>query len=185
MIEINSYILKPNHGKKTFKTYEDFINIKDSIGLLNLSGKVDSFYLDGAIEIKYYDEIYLDINNWDLVDQLWSYILNIIEEYLESGCGEMNFPDSPNVIAMEKLYGNNLKFSIITDKKRTTVLNENIFLNILLEKADEFFKAISVLMHYGNESLCGQERIQNIKKILQYQNKKNESKSDRSDNKDK
>ena len=59
MIEINTYILKPGHGRKAYKNYGDFVNIKDSEGLVYLNGKVDSFYLEGAIEISCYDEIYL------------------------------------------------------------------------------------------------------------------------------
>ena len=77
-MEINSYILKPGHEVVPLKTYDDFINVKDSEKLLEIEDNLDDFYLDGAIEIKYKEQLLLDLDDWDLIDQLWSYILNLI-----------------------------------------------------------------------------------------------------------
>ena len=38
-----------------------------------------------------------------MIDQLWSYILNIIEEYNINGESEVYFPDSPNKIKIKRM----------------------------------------------------------------------------------
>ena len=165
-MEINSYILKPGHGTVPLKTYDDFINVNDSDGLLEIEDFLDDFYLDGGIEIKYEEQIFLDINNWDLIDQLWSYILNLIEKYIENDKSRVYFPDSPNEICMEKVNRNGMMLAITTDKKRKIIQNERKMIELLLREAKFFFNNISILRDYKQESLEEVERIEVIEKKL-------------------
>ena len=165
-MEINSYILKPGHEGVPLKTYDDFINVNDSSSLLEIEKDLDDFYLDGAIEIKYKDQIFLDINNWDLIDQLWSYILNLIEEYMQTGKSKVYFPDSPNEIKFERVIKNNMMLSITTDKKRKIVQNEEEMIRVLLRYSKKFFNDISILRDYKKDSLEEIERIEAIEENL-------------------
>ena len=117
-MEINSYILKPGHEVVPLKTYEDFINVNNSENLLEIEKDLDDFYLYGAIEIKYKEQLLLDLDDCDLIDQLWSYILNLIEEYSKNGESEIYFLNYPTKIRMEKMYDNYLMFSTVTDKEK-------------------------------------------------------------------
>lgn len=161
-MEINSYILKPGHEMIPFKTYADFVNVNDIGKLLEVEKDLDNFYLDGAIEIKTNDQTLLELNDWDLVDQLWSYILNIIEEYNINGESEVYFPDSPNKIKIKRMYNDYLMFSIVTDKERKIIINKNEIFGILLKKAKDFFNSISVLKDYKDGSLKEIERAEKI-----------------------
>ena len=163
-MEINSYILKPGRETIPFKTYNDFINVNNSKKLLEIEKELDDFYLDGAIEIKHETQIILDINNWDLIDQLWSYILNLIEEYLQNGKSRVYFPDSPNEIKLEKLNGNSMKLSITTDKERRIIQNEVEMIRTLLKESKNFFCNLSILKDYKSDSLMEIERVEIIEK---------------------
>lgn len=57
-----------------------FINFNDK-KCLGLIGDFD--YIEGAITIKYYENNILSFKQWDIVDQLWSYFINAIEELVE------------------------------------------------------------------------------------------------------
>ena len=164
-MQINSYILKPGHEVVPLKTYEDFINVNNSKKLLEIEKDLDDFYLDGAIEIKYKEQVLLDLDDWDLIDQLWSYILNLIVEYSKNGKSEIYFPDCPAKIRMKKMYDNYLMFSTVTDvpgKEKKILIDEKEILEILLNKANDFFSAISILKDYKDYSL---REIKRIKKI--------------------
>ena len=167
-MKINSYILKPGHETVALKTYDDFINVKDSKKILEIEKDLDDFYLDGVIEIKNEKQIFLEINDWDLVDQLWSYILNLIEEYNESGESEIYFPDCPNKIKIKKMYDGYLMLSITTDQERRELMNQNEILGILLNEANVFFNSISILEDYKDYSLREIERVKKIKSDIKH-----------------
>ncbi|WP_269774509.1 hypothetical protein [Bacillus siamensis] len=56
-----------------------------------MKSQLDTNYLSGAIILKYSEQELLDATMWDLVDQLWAYFLNLIEETIETGESETFF----------------------------------------------------------------------------------------------
>lgn len=68
----------------------------------------DVCYLEGAIVIKYYTQEIMGLKQYDLINHLWSYFIDVIDELIE-GKRETSFwfPDQPlNVILRnEKIIG--------------------------------------------------------------------------------
>lgn len=83
MFQVDSYLMKP-HCKITdlsdvVKNPQNyFIEITDSSRLKEIYKDLDFQYLNGAICLRYYGESMLDMRYWDLVDQLWAYLMNLI-----------------------------------------------------------------------------------------------------------
>ncbi len=72
------------------KIGDEFVPVKQFSGALP-----DDYYLDGAIYCRINDRDVLTLHHWDLVDQLWAYI---IEGMLMIARGEdydVYFPDQP------------------------------------------------------------------------------------------
>lgn len=100
MFYIQSLILRPNKKINDLSILKNniddyFVPLSDIEGLKNIKSQLDSYYLSGAIILKYGEQDLLDVTMWDLVDQLWAYFLNLIEEVIETGESETYFPDQP------------------------------------------------------------------------------------------
>lgn len=84
MFEIQSYI----------KVNDEFIAIEDIKGN-SVYKKMDKRSIEGAITIKYYTQIILDLTYWDYIEELWLYIIAMLEEYKINEYAKMLFPDQP------------------------------------------------------------------------------------------
>ena len=103
-MKVKTYLKK----NKTIKSLEKieldykqyFIPCADDNALNYIS---DYHYIEGAIIIDYNDEIILGFQQWDLVDQLWTYIIEAIELIIydkdEAG---FFFPDQPIKVQIKK-----------------------------------------------------------------------------------
>lgn len=61
----------------------------------------DPDYVYGALEIVYGLDTILNKEEWDLVDQLWIYLINAIEQAMSSSGAEFMFPDQPIQISID------------------------------------------------------------------------------------
>lgn len=61
----------------------------------------DTFYVEGAIELTINGVEFLTKNHWDLIDQFWSYIVNVLEELEHQNECSTYFPDQPIKLALE------------------------------------------------------------------------------------
>lgn len=72
--------------------FQDYlVQINNTHAMLNLENSLDFDYLNGAITLKYFEQTLLDATLWDLVDQLWAYILNVLDDMLNTGYGKRTF----------------------------------------------------------------------------------------------
>ena len=141
MFKIISYVLRPNCIISDLNDVVNnqgnyFIAITDSIELKKMHMNINFQYLEGAICIKYAGKIIMDVRYWDLVDQLWSYLLNLIETVLEKGEASSYFPDQPVHINFRILSEELLAFSI---GDTPYILPKLDFLTALIEGAEQFF----------------------------------------------
>ncbi|WP_406589651.1 hypothetical protein [Bacillus atrophaeus] len=100
MFNIQSLILRPNKKIKDFsvlkKNIDDYFVPLNNIGeLKNMKSQLYPYYLSGAIILKYGEQDLLDVTMWDLVDQLWTYFLNLIEETIEKEEAKLIFQINP------------------------------------------------------------------------------------------
>ncbi|WP_163113869.1 hypothetical protein [Bacillus velezensis] len=149
MFYIQSLILNPNKKikdlsvlKKNVNDY--FVPLNNIEELKNLKSQLDPHYLSGAIILKYGEQDLLDVTMWDLVDQLWAYFLNLIEETIETGESETYFPDQPLLLKMKSISNDMLLFEI--DEKQKVLLPKLDFFETLLKNAKSFFETINFVL---------------------------------------
>ncbi|GAK78498.1 hypothetical protein BSMD_003950 [Bacillus subtilis Miyagi-4] len=82
-----------------------------------------------------------------MVDQLWAYFLNLIEEAIETGKSETYFPDQPLLLKMKSISNDMLLFEI--DQKQKVLLPKLDFFESLLKNAKSFFETMNFVLE-GN-----------------------------------
>ena len=114
--------------------------------------------LDGGLSIKQYNKEILGFQYWDDLPTLWSYILNVIEEYLENGIGKAYFPSQPIKIQLKLLQNKKIHF-LIGD--HALEFEQKMLLGIILNRAEFFF---NILVKELNLTKYNYE-IEQIKKL--------------------
>lgn len=148
MFEINSYIKIP--GKTVTNLQEAvnnpsqyFVDLNDRQMMADVAKQLDPEYLEGVIRICYNGQALLDYRHWDLIDQLWSYFINLLDEFLSDNHSEIYFPDQPIKIELRSL-SEDLLLLIVEDKgSRKTTLPKREFIKAILAGGKEFFHGIS------------------------------------------
>jgi len=171
MFKVDSYLMKPkckitdlSNVVRNHQNY--FIEITDTIGLKEIYKNLDFQYLNGAIFLRYYDENLLDMRYWDLVDQLWAYVINLIEEVLQKGAGSVYFPDQPVKIILRSTTKELLLFSIEGSTVTNYVLPKNDFLITLVQGAEQFLTCMTDTFSSDCDYTYELERIVGLKKEL-------------------
>ncbi len=143
-----SYINKPEVKISNLENINEewekyFIEVFEKNKISHLSNKLDLDYLEGAIYLKYEDQVILDFKLWDYVDQLWAYIINLVEDVLLNGKSEILFPDQPAKINFKKISDEYMIMVLETNARFTWTLPSKEFLNTLLNEGELFFKSIT------------------------------------------
>jgi len=146
--------------------FEYFIDISDLDKNQHLVKDLDLDYLDGAIYLSYLDEQIIGFREWDLIDQLWAYFLNMIDEYLIDGSSETYFPDQPIKLNMKFIDPEKILFTVeIGMELRKFFLPTKQFFGAVIASAKYFFKKISTF--YSNDLMYAHE----IEKITELERK--------------
>lgn len=145
MFYVNTLISRPDRkisGLSLLKSNPEdyFVQINNTREVLNLENSLNFDYLNGAITLEYYEQTLLDVTLWDLVDQLWAYILNVIESLLNTGEGETYFPDQPVKLRLKSISGDLVLYEIEATDHIKVAVPKNELITTLLEGADGFFK---------------------------------------------
>lgn len=136
MFEIKSYI--KNISPKSGYIYP-FIEVSEISEIKKIMKLIDMDYIEGAITIKYYSEYILDFSYWDYVDQLWSYFLDLIENFIMYKTSTINFPDQPIKISLKKNSSRNCIIKIISKiGTKSYVVPTLEFINAMLSSCEEF-----------------------------------------------
>lgn len=123
----------------------------------------DVCYLEGAIVIKYYTQEIMGLKQYDLINHLWSYFIDAIDELIE-GKRETSFwfPDQPLNVILRNEKNNRNGLLIIIGKKTYMVEKKEFFLEIL-SAADVFWE---LLAQCDVSVLERKNKIQEIRKKL-------------------
>ncbi|MDR2906076.1 MAG: hypothetical protein LBU73_08995 [Helicobacteraceae bacterium] len=164
MINIESYIIKDKKIKIADIDNIDkdlFVNVKD-YKLLNAKN-LDYDYLEGSIVVNYNGQEYLELKDWDLIEQLWGYFVIAIKDLKQKDTVAFQFPDCPFAISIEKKRHNRL-IVLFHDKRMNIDLAEFVF--GILNAAESFYENLKQLFVAReweiNEEI---ENIQNIKNL--------------------
>jgi hypothetical protein len=93
-------------------------------------------YIDGAIEWKVGSEEIISLEHWDLVDQLWAYIINGLDHLTHSKDFETTFPDQPLRLRFRRRSSYSIEVTV-GDTMRVVPADE--FFAALHEGARHFF----------------------------------------------
>ncbi|WP_289140975.1 hypothetical protein [uncultured Brevibacillus sp.] len=172
MFQVDSYLMKPQCNVTDLRDVVNnpqnyFVEITDSTGLKEIYKNLDFQYLNGAICLKYYGESMLDMRYWDLVDQLWAYIMNLIDDVLHKGEGSVYFPDQPVKIILRVTSKELLHFSLEGSEITGFVLPKNDFLLALVQGAEQFFTCMTSTFSSVCDYSYELERIDRLKQELQ------------------
>jgi hypothetical protein len=153
MFIIRSYIQYPKRLIKDFtKVTKDplyyFIDINNTEEILRIKNDLDLCYIYGVLHLSYNNQVIIDFTNYDLIDHLWAYFLNMIKEYLQTKKSETTFPDQPLPMSMEDISDDYMLFSINFIQWK---LPKYEFLNTLLANAKDFFEKMILLIEEKND----------------------------------
>lgn len=120
------------------KNRDSFIKVTSDTDSILIT---DRLYMEGAILIKVFDEEILGFDEWDLVDQLWVYFIDAMDELLAGEKEtEFLFPDQPIPVKFRIIEKGNWDTLLMTvGEKKCSVDKKEMFLE-LLSAADIFFR---------------------------------------------
>ncbi len=165
MFICNSFIKKPEVIIKDLnKNVENyFINVCETNELIKIKKDIDLDYLEGVVYLEYFDNIIMDFKYWDLVDQLWAYILDMIEAFLSNGIAETTFPDQPVLLSFKNISNEYILVSIDENIKKTWTLPKQELLTTLIFAAEDFFKQITKIFPSTAQYDLEFEKIKKLK----------------------
>lgn len=149
------------------KWEDHFIEIMQKDKIVQLSNKFDLNYLAGAIYLKYEDNVILDFKLWDYVDQLWAYILNLVEDFILKDSSETFFPDQPIKMMLKKMSKDYMIFVLESSTRCTWVVPRQEFLSTLLDSSEYFFNSITESLRLGDGHYSYElGKIKELKRML-------------------
>ena len=151
MIEVKSYI-----GSINIQSGKNFILVNDYNGTIK-----DPRHIDGAIELTVNGKSLIDQERWDLIDQLWIYIINGIESAIAGREYIAFFPDSPVKLSFKRSTSSPDKIEMTVGEQSITH-NSQELVNALLDGAEACLKEIGRIISNTN---FYQEEIKKIHQI--------------------
>ena len=147
---IQSFLLKPDISKKTKKIClpTSFVNIKNADYITQNKKNFDVRNLEGYIScIDESSRILLDSQEWDSISDLWSYLLNAMEETIISGSSDFYFPSQPLKFTFK--LDKNKKLIIQVGESKKWLLPQLTFFKALLDAAHDYFSTIGAIFSTG------------------------------------
>lgn len=153
MINISTYL----------KIKDNFININDYNGLLK-----DTFYIEGAIELSIYNIKVIDIEMWDYVDQLWSYLIEALVKINKNQEAKINFPDQPIEMKFQPI-NENVLIVINANESRKSFIKKDLFIRTMALHAQGFFNKLTTFKGIIlNDYAIDFKNIENLLKDNEY-----------------
>lgn len=157
MIVIDTYLRILAKGFTLEKADQEperfFINIVDENEIVEKivkkTGRLD-YYNRGSLVIQSDETIIMNYSTHDLISPLWWEYILAVKAYLDTGTGEVNFPDQPLSLFLEKGYADYL---VLTKKgahlkEKRYYVNEAEFLESFFIAARNFY---SIIPKYSTE----------------------------------
>jgi len=133
MIQVESY-LRNKDG--TFVPVEDATIVPD-----------DPIHIDGAMALRIVGVDIIDLDMWDLVDQLWAYIADMIGSLKETGTAQTHFPDQPIELKFQRDKGGRVVVTSTPSRgMRKAIIGEQELINSLRDAGLKFFHKMSLLV---------------------------------------
>lgn len=96
------------------------------------------------------DQIILDFKLWDYIDQLWAYLVDLIENFILNNNSETLFPDQPIKVKLKKLSDEYLILILENNDHYTWTLPKQEIFITLLNESQKFFTNITEGLNLSN-----------------------------------
>lgn len=134
------------------------VSIKDYIDIENMEDGILS--LDGGIIINYQYKSLTDETYWDDLPTLLAYMLNLVEDYINSGEASFYYPDQPLKVMLEN-QGKLARFSI---EEKSILIDDKLLINSILDNSQKFF--YNIVNELGlNKYQFELDQIKSIRKL--------------------
>jgi hypothetical protein len=164
---INTFLLDHGCKIKNLTEYDAsmFISIRDELKVKNYfnSDRFSDMYVSGYIDFVFENHIILSWKQWDLIDQLWAYIINGIREAVLNKEASFYFPDQPLLVKLQIV--RDRSFLLFIDKKKY-FLSYDVLLTFILPEAEFFFYTFLKYKANGTYSEIVENIIPECRKLL-------------------
>lgn len=109
----------------------------------------DLDYIEGAIYWSIGSQTLMSQEHWDLIDQLWAYIVNGVRELMQSGAYETYFPDQPLRLAFRLANATSIEVEV---GEMAAIVDREAFFHSLADGAERFFTAMISLVPEHQET---------------------------------
>lgn len=162
MITSETYIKNKNRITSMHELLKNPLNYFTPLGNGEVLDDVEDFnYVEGAIILKINNVSMLGFQHWDLVDQLWVYLITSVEQLIDGKqYFSFYFPDQPLKFEIKAISSTLLLVSV---DGKTCIVDRNEFFTQILEDARHFFfvlKGVSDTQQKQFNTLL--DRISNI-----------------------
>ncbi len=126
----------------------------------------DGFYVEGVIFLAGYGRVILSFQHWDLVDQLYAYFINALEELLleKKQNTTFYFPDQPLKVQLTRKGLHSIVLQVGTDRSKSLPLKE--FCILLFKEARYCFARIASFVNDRKRYAWGEDKMVAIEKCL-------------------
>lgn len=163
MLQIETYIKKEGiitSLNNINKNYLNYFCLFDSERCLKYIK--DYNYIEGCIIIIYYGEYILDFKYWDIVEDLWCYIIDAIDEIMNGKqITKFLFPDQPVEVQIQCVSKDQILIKI---GKTTHVICKSEFIDEILNGAEKFFSILALCNNSVTVLNC-KNRLKKIKEL--------------------
>lgn len=171
MVYIESYLLRPGCKVTNLEEVNEmardlFVSVENTEQMGITAKEFNDDYIEGAIILKYDDAIILDFKLWDLVDQLWAYFVNAIEELVNGNQVEFFFPDQPVKILLKSISEEIVLFQVSAGNISSYTLPKVDLYTELLKSAEKFFDSMVYIFPDKKKFKNELEKARRIKLIL-------------------
>ena len=143
--------------KSYLKINEEFLDVSEYDGTVK-----DEDYIEGAIELQIGNKQILTLEHWDLVDQLWAYLLEAAGKIRLGDDYESCFPDQPLQLRLKPIGDYAVELTV---GKTSTTVDKATLLEAFSEGAITFFERMANIVPRSKEtwSMYEGEAIQLVK----------------------
>ncbi|MBA4552760.1 MULTISPECIES: hypothetical protein [Thermoactinomyces] len=139
MFEVHSYIYLPIDAPDL--DVPDEIEVTETSLIRKIDPYLDHNYLDGHIELNYYQEPILSKKQFDLIDQLWAELIDLTLRAIYDKESKGYFPDRPLEMEMKILQKGIVLF--LLEEKKWYLPKRDFFLTII-DGGIDFFKHMNL-----------------------------------------
>lgn len=125
----------------------------------------DPDYVEGAIEFYVDGAEIIGVREWDYVDQLWSYIADMVKDLIESGMASTYFPDQPIELSFKRNGSRVLVSCALKGETRRAEVELDELMEVIRKAGIAFFEKMSTLFPENSSSygMASRDLLINLK----------------------